>query len=102
MSSVRIVYPDANRHIGEQMSGARLDRVREVGQFAVHVGQPENDQQFIERIGGANALMLGWGLPVDVMNAAPHALLDISIDNILQYYRGDPVSVVAAPGIDSE
>ncbi|GMQ95732.1 MAG: hypothetical protein BMS9Abin14_185 [Gammaproteobacteria bacterium] len=123
MSGVRIVYPDANPHIGELMTGARLERAQEVGQFTAHVGQPENDQQFIERIGDANALMLGWGLPVDVMNAAPnlelvtfvgigagkfvdleatHALLDISIDNIVHYYRGAPVNVVAAPGMNSE
>ena len=28
---------------------------------------------------------------------ATDALLDISIDNIVGYYRGDPVNVVAAP-----
>jgi hypothetical protein len=26
-------------------------------------------------------------------------LLDISIDNIVHYYGGDPINVVAAPGI---
>ncbi len=72
MTSVRIVYPDANQHIGALMTGARLERVQEVGQFTAHVGQPDNDQQFIARIGDANALMLGWGLPIDVMNAAPN------------------------------
>ena len=70
-SGVRIVYPDANQHIGELMTGARLERLQEAGRFTAHVGQPENDQQFIERIGDANALMLGWGLPADVMDAAP-------------------------------
>ncbi len=72
MSGAHIVYPDANQHIGELMTGARLERVQEAGQFSAHVGPPENDQQFIERIGDADALMLGWGLPVDVMNAAPN------------------------------
>ncbi len=72
MSGVHIVYPDANQHIGELMIGARLERLQEAGQFTSHVGQPENDQQFIERIGDANAVMLGWGLPADVMNAAPN------------------------------
>jgi D-3-phosphoglycerate dehydrogenase len=54
------------------MSGTRLERIREVGDLAVHIGQPESDRQFIERIGDAGALMLGWGLPVDVMRAAPN------------------------------
>ncbi len=72
MSGVRIVYPDANRHIGELMAGSRLEKVQQAGQFSAHIGPPENDQQFIQRVGNANALMLGWGLPVDVMKAAPN------------------------------
>ena len=72
MSGAHIVYPDANRHIGELMVGSRLEKVQQAGQFTAHVGQPESDQQFVERIGDANALMLGWGLPVDVMKAAPN------------------------------
>jgi D-3-phosphoglycerate dehydrogenase len=72
MSDVRIVYPDANQQIADLMTGVRLERVREAGQFTAHLGRPENDRQFIERIGDASALMLGWGLPVDVMNAAPN------------------------------
>jgi len=72
MGSARIVYPDANQHIVELMTGARLERLQVAGQFTAHVGQPENDGHFIERIGDASALMLGWGLPVDVMKAAPN------------------------------
>jgi D-3-phosphoglycerate dehydrogenase len=72
MSGVRIVYPDANRHMGELMTGSRLEKVQRAGQFTAHIGRPESDRQFIERIGDANALMLGWGLPVDVMKAAPN------------------------------
>ena len=68
---MRIVYPDANEPIAELMTGDRLARIREAGEFAIHVGQPQNDGQFIERIADADALMLGWGLPADVMRAAP-------------------------------
>jgi D-3-phosphoglycerate dehydrogenase len=69
---MRIVYPDANEPIAELMSGARLQRIREAGELVVHTGKPANDAQFIERIGDADALMLGWGLPADVMRAAPN------------------------------
>ena len=72
MSGVRIVYPDANQHINGLMTGVRLKKVQQAGQFTAHVGPPENDEQFIQRVGNANALMLGWGLPVDVMKAAPN------------------------------
>lgn len=72
MSEVLIVYPDANQQIVELMTDVRLQRMQEAGQFTAHMGRPEDDRQFIERIGDASALMLGWGLPVDVMNAAPN------------------------------
>jgi hypothetical protein len=72
VKDVRIVYPDANQHIGDLMAGARLARVEQAGRFTAHVGRPENDRQFIERIGDAHGLMLGWGLPSDVMTAAPN------------------------------
>ena len=71
MSDARIVYPDASQEIVDLMTGVRLERVREAGQFTAHIGRPESDRQFIARIGDANALMLGWALPVDVMMAAP-------------------------------
>jgi D-3-phosphoglycerate dehydrogenase len=87
MSGIRIVYPDANRQIGELMAGARLEKVQQAGQFTAHFGRPENDQQFVQRIGDANALMLGWGLPVDVMKAAPNleliAFVGIGVGNFV-------------------
>jgi D-3-phosphoglycerate dehydrogenase len=87
MSGIRIVYPDANRQIGELMAGARLEKVQQAGQFTAHFGRPENDQQFVQRIGDANALMLGWGLPVDVMKVAPNleliAFVGIGVGNFV-------------------
>ena len=87
MSGIRIVYPDANRQIGELMTGARLEKLQQAGQFTAHFGRPENDQQFVQRIGDANALMLGWGLPVEVMKAAPNleliAFVGIGVGNFV-------------------
>lgn len=89
MSGVRIVYPDANQHTDRLMSGTRLERVQQAGQFTAHIGRPENDQQFIERIGDADALMLGWSLPVDVMKAAPNleliAFVGIGAGNFVDF-----------------
>jgi D-3-phosphoglycerate dehydrogenase len=104
MSGARIVYPDANQHIGALMTGARLERIEEAGQFTAHVGRPENDQQFIERIGDANALMLGWGLPVDVMSAAPNleliAFVGIGAGNFVDLAAavGRGITVCNTPG----
>ena len=87
VSKVRIVYPDANESIAELFSTARLERIQALGQIAIHIGEPESQEQFIERIGDANALMLGWGLPVDVMRAAPNlelvAFVGIGVGNFV-------------------
>jgi D-3-phosphoglycerate dehydrogenase len=87
MSGARIVYPDADRKIGELMAGARLEKLQQAGQFTAHFGRPENDQQFLQRIGDANALMLGWGLPVEIMKAAPNleliAFVGIGVGNFV-------------------
>jgi D-3-phosphoglycerate dehydrogenase len=73
--------------MGELMAGARLEKLQQAGQFTAHFGRPENDQQFVQRIGDANALMLGWGLPVDVMKAAPNleliAFVGIGVGNFV-------------------
>lgn len=70
MSRARIVYPDANAHVSDLMTGARLEKIQQAGEFTAHMGRPQSHEQFIERIGDANALMLGWDLPVEVMKAA--------------------------------
>lgn len=99
-----IVYPDANQHISDLMTGARLARVQEAGRFTAHVGRPENDRQFIERIGDANALMLGWGLPAEVMMAAPNlelvAFVGIGAGNFVDLPRAVErgITVCNTPG----
>lgn len=103
-NSKRLVYPDANRQIAALISGARLARIEEIGSLAVHIGQPESHSQFIERIGDADAMLLGWGLPVDVMRAAPNleliAFVGIGAGNFVDLdaavERG--ITVCNAPG----
>lgn len=104
MKDIHVVYPDANRQISELMAGPRLARVQEAGRFTAYVGRPENDRQFIERIGDARALMLGWGLPVDVMTAAPNleliAFVGIGAGNFVDLERAAErgITVCNAPG----
>jgi len=108
VSGVRIVYPDANEQIVEFMSGIRLQRIQEIGQLEVHVGNPDSKKQFIERIGDADALMLGWGLPVDVMQAAPNleliAFVGIGAGNFvdLDAAAGRGITVCNTPGYADE
>ena len=71
MSAQRIVYPDASEHIAALIEGTRRERLTALGAFHIHIGPPASDDEFVARIGDATALILGWGLPVAVMRAAP-------------------------------
>lgn len=101
---MRIVYPDANPHIANLLDGARLARIQKVGRFAVHRGEPQSEDELIGRVGDANAVMLGWGMPVDVMRAAPKleliAFIGIGAGNFVDLHeaarRG--ITVCNAPG----
>lgn len=72
MTDRLIVYPDANRQLGEIMAGPQLQRLQAIGEVQIHYGAAEDESQFKARIGEANGLLLGWGLPVEVMRAAPN------------------------------
>lgn len=104
MNETHIVYPDANQHISDLMSGARLARVEQAGRFAAHVGRPQSDREYIERIGNARGLMLGWGLPTDVMMAAPNlelvAFVGIGAGNFVDLDRAVArgITVCNTPG----
>ena len=70
MKKKEIVYPDGDAGTEEQIdSGLRL-RLESVGNFTLHNDAPENNEIFIERIRKANAIVLGWSLPNEVMREA--------------------------------
>jgi D-3-phosphoglycerate dehydrogenase len=52
------------------LSGPRLARLQAIGETRVHAGRPRDAEAFVSRIRDANALLLGWDLPVAVMQAA--------------------------------
>ena len=72
MSTRRLVYPDASRETAAALSGERLARLEEVAELDIHIGSPASDAEFAARIGDADAMILGWGLPVKVMREAPN------------------------------
>lgn len=104
MSIVNVVYPDAGRDIEERMAGERLEKIRHIGEFTAHIGRPQSEAEFIERVGDANALMLGWGLPLAVMQAARNleliAFVGIGVGNFVDvdaaHERG--ITVCNTPG----
>ena len=104
MSNVHIVYPDAGNDIDARMAGARMERIREIGEFTAYTGRPQSEQQFIERIADADALMLGWELPLAVMQAAPRleliAFVGIGVGNFVEIgaARARGITICNTPG----
>ncbi len=72
MTDATIVYPDANENIGALIAGARRDRLDALGGIEVHIGRPADVADFVARIGGARAVILGWDLPAAAMREAPN------------------------------
>lgn len=68
----KIVYPDASDDSRELLVGERLERLQALGEFTVHYGKPQDVSAFNARIGDANAVLLGWGLPQEAIRDAPN------------------------------
>jgi len=62
-----IVYPDADEGDDKLLLGHRRDSLEKFGEFEIFCGPPKDNDEFLERTQNANALMIGWSLPVEVM-----------------------------------
>jgi len=67
----KIVYPDADAESLELLSGERLAKLENLGEFIIYADTPADDETFIERLTGANAAISGWGLSNRVLAALP-------------------------------
>ncbi|MDH3693038.1 MAG: hypothetical protein OER96_00510 [Gammaproteobacteria bacterium] len=67
-----IVYPDADEGDDELLAGYRRDSLEKFGEFKVFSGPPNDNVEFLERTQDANALIIGWSLPVEVMREIKH------------------------------
>ena len=65
-----VVFPDADADLLDQLRDAER-MLAGVAEVRVHVGRPASLDEYRTRIGGASALLLGWELPTDVLDAAP-------------------------------
>ncbi len=61
-----IVYPDADGD-EEALYVQQFARLREVASLRVYTGRPKSNKEYIERIARAQGVLLGWDLPVEVM-----------------------------------
>ena len=66
-----IVYPDASEGIEEILAGHRRESLEKLGELKIFYDAPEDHQEFLRRVDGAHALLVGWALPVEVMAQTP-------------------------------
>ena len=66
-----IVYPDASEGIEEILAGRRRESLEKLGELKIFYDAPPDHQEFLRRVDGANALLVGWALPVEVMTQNP-------------------------------
>ena len=73
MNKPNIVYPDADDDTAKIFSGELGLRLKKIGNFEFFNGEPTSATEFKSRICNADAIILGWQLPVDVMKSAKNS-----------------------------
>ena len=70
-----IVYPDADDETVQIFSSDLSARLNKLGRFKIFEGIPASDEDFLSRVGEAEAVILGWAMPSEVMLALKMFLL---------------------------
>jgi len=71
MMTRKIVYPDADDKSAQIISGSRLAKLENLGDFEMYFDEHPDDAAFIERLADAEAAISGWGLSNTVLAALP-------------------------------
>ena len=69
-NDVTIVFPDAGPGTEAIFQGPLRQRMERIGRLIIHESEPDSDVEFIDRIGDAQAVILGWRLSAQVLRAA--------------------------------
>lgn len=64
-----VVYPDADGD-EEELYPSQFAHIRHIADLKVYHGQPESNQDYVDRIKDAQGILLGWDLPGEVMRQA--------------------------------
>ena len=65
-----VVFPDADSDLLDQLHDVE-GRLAGVAELRVFAGRPASIEEYRTRIAGASALLLGWELPTNALDAAP-------------------------------
>ena len=102
----KIAFADAGPEVDGVLVGERLRRIEALGQFQIHYGDPESDEEYLRRISDADALLIGGprSLPVEVMRQATNLeLISFTGRGVATYVdlseaASQGVTVCIAPG----
>jgi len=104
MADRLIVYPDAGIAAPEIFAGILTERLERIGRFVLHAAPPSGDADFAARIAGAEAVILGWGMP-DTVLTSTESLKVIAFTGIgasnhvnLDLARAHGITVCNTPG----
>ncbi|MCP4982611.1 MAG: 3-phosphoglycerate dehydrogenase [Gammaproteobacteria bacterium] len=67
----KIVYPDAGENSARIITGKRLEKLENLGEFKIYCDDQPDDAVIIERLADADAAISGWGLNNAVLAALP-------------------------------
>ena len=63
----KIVYPDGDDATRSLLTDERLARIEALGEFTLFTDAPGTPDKYLDRIGDADAVILGWSLPDEVL-----------------------------------
>ena len=68
----KLIFADAGPEVDVVLVGPRRQRLEDLGEFTIHYGDPESDEEYLKRVLGAHAMMIGGPcvFPADVMRQA--------------------------------
>ncbi|MBC8240253.1 MAG: glycerate dehydrogenase [Alphaproteobacteria bacterium] len=104
----KIVYPDGDDATRDLLTGERLARIEILGDFTLYPDIPGTTDDYLQRIGDAEAIFLGWNLPDEVLSQAPKlkivAFTGIGAANFvnLEMAARQGITVTNTPGYANE
>lgn len=101
---MQIVYPDADPQFNEILTGEMLSLLPESVHLKVFHGKPDSHEEYVKRVKDADAILLGWSIPNEVIKECPNlkiiSFTGIGASNFidLDYAKSLGVIVTNTPG----
>ena len=68
----KIIFPDGDSDSAVSIGQEGFDRLNALGEFTLFTDTPKNQDAFIARVRKAEAMLLGWDIPGEVLKEARH------------------------------